>query len=37
MLAKTATIAAAQGQDFGIRSRRRRAAWVSRAGTCRNR
>lgn len=37
MFAKTATSAAAQGQDVGTRSRRRRAARVSREGTCRNR
>ncbi len=37
MLAKTATIAAAQGHDSGIRSRRRRAPWVSRAGTWKSR
>lgn len=37
MLAKTATIAAAHGQVCGIRSRRRRAPWVSRAGTCQSR
>ena len=37
MLAKTATIAAAQGQVEGSRSRRRRLPWVSLAGTCRNR
>ena len=37
MLANTATIAAAQGHDSGIRSRRRRALLVSRAGTWRKR
>ncbi len=37
MLAKTAAIATAQGQDSGILSRRRRALWTSRAGTWRNR
>ncbi len=37
MLAKTATTAAAHGHDSGIRNRRRRALWVRRAGTWRNR
>ena len=37
MFAKTATIAAAQGQVRGIRSRRCRPLWVSRAGTCQSR
>lgn len=37
ILAKTATIAAAHGHHSGIRRRRRRALWVSRAGTWRNR
>lgn len=37
MFANTATMGVAQGQVFGMRSRRRRPPWVSWAGTSRNR
>ena len=34
--AKTATMSSAHGQDAGMRRLRRRALWVSRAGTCKS-